>query len=122
MNKDFSVLVVDDNPIQVKTLVDIFTLKKIHAQGALSGQEALMLLKDRQFNAMLTDIKMPSMNGLDLFREAKKINPMMPTILMTAYATDDLVKEGMQEGALVVLKKPLDINNLLAHLSSFSPD
>ena len=66
---------------------------------------------------LLTDVKMPNMNGLELFQKARKLFPQLITIFMTAYSADELIQQGMAEGVKIVLTKPLEINFLL-HLFS----
>ncbi len=63
---------------------------------------------------LLTDVMMLGMNGVELYRETKKINPSLTAILMTNYAADDLIQEGVKEGIKAVLDKPVDITFLLA--------
>jgi CheY-like chemotaxis protein len=66
---------------------------------------------------LLTDVKMPGMNGLELYREARKAYPRLITIFMTAYAADDLIQQGMAEGIKTVLTKPVEIE-FMVHLFS----
>jgi len=61
---------------------------------------------------------MPDMNGVDLYRATQKSHPDLLTFLMTAYAADDIIQDGLKEGIKTVLTKPLDINFLLMLLSS----
>ena len=61
---------------------------------------------------------MPGMNGVDLLRKIKAIQPAIPFILMTAYSDNDLILQGIQAGALVTLAKPLDIERLLLHIAN----
>ena len=58
------------------------------------------------------------MDGVELYRAIKARQPDLPMVLMTAYSTNKLVKEGLEEGAIAALTKPLDINALLAIFSS----
>lgn len=60
---------------------------------------------------------MPNMNGVELYRETRKIKPNLTAILMTAYASEDNIQQGMTEGIKTVLTKPVDINFLLSILS-----
>jgi CheY-like chemotaxis protein len=61
---------------------------------------------------------MPEMNGLELYRETRKLYPEIITIFMTAYAADDLIQLGMAEGIKTVLTKPVDIKFLLTLFSA----
>jgi DNA-binding NtrC family response regulator len=59
------------------------------------------------------DIKMPIMNGVETYKEIKKIRPGTKVIMITAYAVEDLVQEALQEGAYAIIYKPLDIEKML---------
>ncbi len=119
MSEVLRVLVVDDDHRLAKTLVDILRVKGFEAEAAHSGLEALDKVKAAseqgrgRFGCVLTDIKMPEMNGVELLDAIRTIQPEIPLVLMTAYATDTLVGRGLKEGALAALPKPLDINQLL---------
>jgi len=58
---------------------------------------------------------MPGMNGVEVFKRIKAIRPECPVAVMTAYAVEDLLEEVKREGAVAILKKPIDVNDL-AHL------
>jgi CheY-like chemotaxis protein len=114
MSNPVSILVVDDNPPMVKTLEDILTLKGYAVHTAHSGAEALEVLQRQNIDILLTDVVMPDMDGVTLYRQAKESHPRMVTFLMTAYSADELIHQGMAEGIKTVLTKPLDINLFLA--------
>jgi len=118
MNEKLRILVVDDDHMMAKTLVDIFRVKGLAAEAAYSGPEALEKVKKQRFDCILTDIKMPEMNGVELYRAIKEVQPDPTIVLMTAYSTDTLVTEGMEEGAVATLTKPLDVNLLLNFFDS----
>jgi CheY-like chemotaxis protein len=69
-----------------KTLVDILKVKGYETDSATSGPEALEKVRSRRFDSVLTDIKMPEMNGVDLHRLIKQAQPDLPVVLMTAYS------------------------------------
>ncbi|HDZ28169.1 hypothetical protein LCGC14_0688650 [marine sediment metagenome] len=117
MSKKIRILVVDDDRRMVKTLVDILNVKGCKAEGANSGYEAQEKLAERNFDCVLADLKMPQMNGVELHRAIKATQPNLPVVLMTAYFTDQLVEEGLEDGAIASLTKPLDINLLLSFFS-----
>ena len=75
-------------------------------------------IKDGEFDWIITDIQMPDINGIDVFRVSKQEHPGIKVILMTAYASDDLVQEGIAECAVDVVCKPLDITHLLQLITS----
>jgi CheY-like chemotaxis protein len=114
MDKTTAILVVDDQPAVATTLADILEFKGFNVYPAFSGAEALKILGDKPIDILLTDVKMPDMNGVMLFREVKKKYPSITTYFMTAYAADDLIQQGMKEGIKTVLTKPLDIDLIVS--------
>jgi len=113
-----SILVVDDNPSMAKTLADILDVKGFEVHTAFSGAEALKILRGNRVDILLTDVKMPDMNGVTLYRLTRTTHPTLTTILMTAYAADDLIQQGLSEGIKAVLTKPLDVDFLLQLFSA----
>ncbi len=103
-----------------RTLGDILEMKGYAPKLAVSGAEALVVMRDHPVDILLTDICMPDMNGVALFRLARKDHPKLITMLMTAYAADDIIQQGFIEGIKIVLSKPLDIDFLLTLFSSIS--
>ena len=117
MVESICILVVDDNPAMADTLADILEAEGFKVHAANSGVEALKFMAEQPVDILLTDVKMPNMNGLELFQKARKLFPQLITIFMTAYSADELIQQGMAEGVKIVLTKPLEINFLL-HLFS----
>ncbi len=113
MNNQTTILVVDDNPPMAKTLSDILTIKGYEVHTAFSGTEALEILADHEVHILLTDVIMPDMDGVTLYRQTRKSHPHLVTFLMTAYAADDIIQQGIAEGIRTVLTKPVDINLFL---------
>jgi CheY-like chemotaxis protein len=113
MNNQTTILVVDDNPPMAKTLADILTLKGYAVHTAYSGVEALKILECNEVHILLTDVIMPDMDGVELYRQTRKTHPHLITFLMTAYAADDIIHQGIAEGIKTVLTKPVDINLFL---------
>lgn len=80
---------------------------------AASGQEAMRLFKLNRFDLVLTDLKMPGMNGIELLNELSLMDSSVPVIMMTAHGSIDTVKEALRGGAFDYLQKPLDRAQLL---------
>jgi DNA-binding NtrC family response regulator len=118
MNETLHILVVDDDYNMAKSLADIFKIKGYEAEIALAGSEALEKVMEVSFDCVLSDIKMPDVNGVELYRAIKVRRPDLPVVLMTAYSSDAVVKEGLAEGVIGVLVKPLDIDRLLNFFAS----
>jgi CheY-like chemotaxis protein len=102
-----------------KTLADIMSAKGFEVHAAYSGVQALAILRNHPIDVLLTDVIMPDMNGVELYHQTRKIFPKLTTILMTAYAADDIIQQGLAEGNKKVQTKPLDIDLLLALFSAY---
>ena len=109
VSKQLRILIVDDNQMMTKTLRDIFELKGYQVKVAYSGLEGLEMATRDSFDCILSDVKMPDLTGVDLYRAIKTEYPQLPFVLMTAYATDNLIEEGLKEGVVSVLSKPLNL-------------
>ena len=112
-----NILIVDDDPLQVKLLVEIFNINHYSALGVHSGMEALSMLETMPFGLILSDIRMPEMDGVELCRKVKKLAPTIPVVLMTAYAGDELVLDGIKAGALITMSKPLESEQLFNQIA-----
>jgi Response regulator containing CheY-like receiver, AAA-type ATPase, and DNA-binding domains len=119
MSELTSILIVDDEPAVATTLADILETKGFKVYAAFSGAEALEIMGAHLIDILLTDVRMPDMNGVTLYRLARKKYPQVVTYLMTAYAADDLIQQGMKEGIKTVLTKPLDIDLLIALFTAY---
>jgi CheY-like chemotaxis protein len=112
------ILIVDDIPEMARTLADVLELQGYEVYAVSSGVEALKVLQAHPVDILLTDVKMPGMNGVELYMETQKIHPNLYTIFMTAYAVDDLIKRGLFLGIKTVLTKPLNMNLVLTMFES----
>jgi DNA-binding NtrC family response regulator len=122
MNNPIRVLVVDDDRRMARTLSDILTINGFQSMEAYSAEEALELILNQPFDCVITDIRMPGMDGVDLFHQIHDRQPDLPVILMTAYASDERISEGVEKGAFGVVTKPLEINQILGFLSALSDE
>ena len=111
-----TVLVVDDYEGAVETLTDILTAKQYQVETARSGEEAISLAGSTAFDAILMDIVMPGVNGVEALRSIKSVAPGTNVIMMTAYSRHELVEQARKAKAVAVLPKPLDMDRLLALL------
>ncbi|MBS2029993.1 MAG: response regulator [Deltaproteobacteria bacterium] len=103
-----SILVVDDEESLRITLAANLELSGFEVVEAANGTEALQILEKRAFDVVLSDIRMPGMNGVELFQRIKQARPGMPVVLMTAFAMEGLVREAVTSGVFAVLPKPFD--------------
>jgi CheY-like chemotaxis protein len=120
MDQNLHILIVDDDRRITRTLSDILNVSGYQTTEASSGPDALEKVRTMTFDCVISDIKMPEMDGVELHRRLHEIQPGLPVMLMTAYAADVLTRQGLIEGAVGVLDKPLDISHLLTFLASLS--
>lgn len=102
----FPILIVDDEPEIAATLTAYLGDYPVECAG--NADEALKKLYTGQFKIVLIDIVMPGMDGLELLRQIKKMNPVVQVIILTGQTTLLRATEAMQNGALRYLLKPLD--------------
>lgn len=113
MAEKASVLVVDDQIGMLETFTDILEDRGFSVTTAEDGFQAIKRVKEQSFDIIFMDIKMPGINGVQTYREIKKINPKTSVIMMTAYSVEDLVKEAIEEGAYTVIYKPFDMDKII---------
>jgi DNA-binding NtrC family response regulator len=114
----FRVLIVDDEKPFVDTLVNRFNRRNIDTTGVLSGEEALELMKEKLFDVVILDIKMPGgMDGIETLREIKRIQPLSEVILLTGHGSVETSIEGMKLGAFDYILKPVKLEDLLVKMA-----
>ena len=107
------ILVVDDRIQSLKGLVGILQDEGYQVLQAADGLEALALFEaEHDLDVILADLKMPGMNGLELFRNMSAVRPVPPFIIMTAFGTVRSAVEALREGVTDYLIKPLDYEEL----------
>jgi FixJ family two-component response regulator len=100
------VLVVDDEQSVLDVLRVILKKSKLESKSALSGEEAVDLLKAERFGCLICDKNLPGKSGLEVIKEARKLQPYCACLLMTAYPTTESIVEAMRVGAIDYLEKP----------------
>ena len=108
-----TVLVVDDDPGHLESVLRILEREGLRVLSAPSGENALETLRNEEIRVVVTDLMMPGMSGVALLRAAKAIAPHVEVVLMTAYGTVEAAVEAMKEGADDFLTKPLRRHQLV---------
>ena len=111
-----SVLIVDDEPAVRETLSLLLEGAGIDALVAGSADEALASSRARDFDAVLSDIRMPDKDGVALLGELRAERPETPVILMTAYGSSDSAVEAVRDGAFDYIQKPFERGTVIASL------
>jgi DNA-binding NtrC family response regulator len=111
-------LVVDDEQDFLETLVNRLQRRNIDATGARSGEEAIERMKEKAFDVVILDVKMPGgMDGIETLREMKKMQPLAEVLLLTGHAAVETSVEGMKLGAFDYLLKPIKIEDLMSKMA-----
>jgi DNA-binding NtrC family response regulator len=105
-------LIVDDDQSMRAALYESLSSCGYEVETAENGADALMKFKNGQFAAVITDMRMPKMSGLDVLRGIKRISLRTPVILITAYGTVNTAVEAMKEGAAEFIMKPFSLDDL----------
>ncbi|MFZ0243221.1 MAG: response regulator [Desulfobacterales bacterium] len=109
----FRILVVDDELIVRDSLKEWLSEEGFSVDMAESGDKALKLLAEGPYHLLLTDIKMPGMDGVELLKKARESCPELSVVMMTAYATVETAVAAMKIGALEYLVKPFEPDKLI---------
>jgi len=109
----FRILVVDDEMVVRDSLKEWLQDEGFRVDMAESGDEALKMMGEENYNLLLLDIKMPGMDGVEVLKRSKDMRPELPVVMMTAYATVETAVEAMKIGALDYLMKPFDPDSLV---------
>jgi DNA-binding NtrC family response regulator len=114
----FNVLIVDDEEDFLNTLLNRLKKRGIDVAGSSSGEQALELIKEKIFDMVILDIKMPGgMDGIQTLREIKKLRPETEVLLLTGHGSVETSVEGMKEGAFDYLLKPVKLEQLLEKMA-----
>jgi len=116
MDERNSVIIVDDDERLLEIFKTALSLEGYQCETASSAESALELINKTSFDIMLTDIRMPGIEGFELTHKAKKIIPDMAVIIMTAYAEEFSYDNAMEAGASDFIKKPFTLNELVARI------
>ena len=112
-----TILIVDDEKNYPLILSAILEEEGFETFTANSGGEALEVLENTDIDLVLTDMKMPSMDGIELLEKIKAKDPDLPVIMMTAHGTVDKAVEAMQKGAYSYILKPFDNERLIIYVN-----
>ncbi len=107
------VLVVDDERSIRNTLKDILEHEGYEVEVAENGTQAIQLAKEKAFDVVLCDIKMPQMDGIEVLVQLTELNPSLPVVMITGHGDVETAVEAIKKGAFDFLQKPLDLNRIL---------
>lgn len=108
-----TILIIDDEKSIRKTLSDILSYEGYKIEEAADGQEGINLFKNKAFDVVLCDIKMPKIDGMEFLELAVAINPDVPIIMVSGHGNIDTAVEAVKKGAFDYISKPPDLNRIL---------
>lgn len=112
MKNEWNILIVEDEDLARKNLERILIKEGYVLSSTKSGEHALQLLQEQEFDLVLTDLKMKPIDGMDILKKSKSLYPQTEVIMITAYATVDSAVVAMKEGAYHYLAKPYKLEEV----------
>ncbi len=106
-------LIIDDEKAIRKTLTEILSFEGYKIDEAADGEEGLKKFKEKTFDLVLCDIKMPKLDGIEFLQKAGEINPDVPIIMISGHGNIETAVEAVKKGAYDYISKPPDLNRLL---------
>ncbi len=115
-SKGTKLLLVDDEEGYVTVLAKRLSKRNFQVKTALSGSEAIRILRNESFDLAVLDLKMEDMDGIEVLKVFKAMEPRMPVIILTGHGSETAAREGMEYGAFDYLVKPCDLSELVVRI------
>lgn len=107
------ILIIDDEKAIRKTLIEILSFEGYKLDEAADGEEGLKKFREKTYDVVLCDIKMPKLDGIEFLQKAGEINPDTPIIMISGHGNIETAVEAVKKGAYDFISKPPDLNRLL---------
>ncbi|HET9431939.1 MAG TPA: sigma-54 dependent transcriptional regulator [Chitinophagaceae bacterium] len=107
------ILIIDDEKAIRKTLSEILSFEGYKIDEASDGEEGLKKFRDKSYDVVLCDIKMPKLDGIEFLQKAGESNPDVPIIMISGHGNIETAVEAVKKGAYDYISKPPDLNRLL---------
>ena len=104
------ILVIDDEPVIRDLLFDVLSRKGYAVDTAEDGPRGLSKAELTSYNVVFTDIRMPGMSGVEVYKQLKLVSPETHVIVMTGYGLEEMIQEALDLGAFADIKKPFDLD------------
>ncbi len=108
-----NILIIDDEKAIRKTLTEILSYEGYKIEEAGDGEDGLKKFKEKTFDVVLCDIKMPKLDGIEFLDKVREVNPDVPVIMISGHGTIETAVEAVKKGAYDYISKPPDLNRLL---------
>lgn len=109
-------LIVDDEVGFVNILTKRLSRRNMEVTSAYTGTEAIQILRKQDFDVAVLDLKMEEMDGIEVLKIFKKMDPKMVVIMLTGHGSEQAAREGIEFGAFDYLTKPCELEELLAKI------
>lgn len=109
-------LIVDDEVGFVNILAKRLSRRNMEVTSAYTGTEAIQILRKKDFDVAVLDLKMEEMDGIEVLKIFKKMDPKMVVIMLTGHGSEQAAREGIEFGAFDYLTKPCELEDLLAKI------
>lgn len=113
------ILVIDDEPVIGQLFKDTLQGNSYQVMTTTSSSEGLELFNKKYFDLIFLDLKMPEIDGAELFRHIRETNKQVPVVIITGYPDSELMEKAMEHGPVLVMKKPFDSDAILNAVRSF---
>lgn len=114
------ILLIDDERSIRNTIKEVLEFEKINVETAENGEKGLTLFKEKPFDIVLCDIKLPRMDGHEIFKTIHELNPDIPIIMISGHGNIETAVDLIKSGAYDYLEKPIDLNRLLITIKNAS--
>jgi DNA-binding NtrC family response regulator len=119
MKKDgIKILVVDDDEIVREVIISLLSSEGYAVRSAKDGLDAIKILKMENINLVITDLRMPGADGIEVLKEALKMDPDRAVIILTAYGTLDTALKAIREGAYDYMTKPFKMEEMIIRVNN----
>ncbi len=117
-NKKAKILVVEDDPAILRGLKDVLVFNGYEVQGVDDGEKGLQTILTGEFDLILLDVMLPSMDGFTICKKTRKERPVQPIIMLTAKGSEDDVVNGFSSGADDYIAKPFSLRELMVRIEA----
>jgi len=109
-------LLIDDEKGYVNVLSNRLSRRHIQVTKTYSGEEAIQAVRAQDFDVAVLDLKMEDMNGIDVLKILKKMDPRLAVLMLTGHGSEEAAREGLAAGAFDYLTKPCELEDLLVKI------
>ncbi len=113
MNREPAILIIDDEPLMRISITDALRMEGYKVHSVASGIEGLKAIRENIYDVVITDLKLPEVDGIDILRECKQVSPITKVLMITAYGSVETAVEAMRQGAYDYITKPFSMDELI---------